>query len=190
MPSQGIIRFIHSPFSSSVLLVKKKDGSFRFCVDYWALNVVTIKDKFPVPTANEMFNELGGVGIFIKLDLRVAYHQIRVHDRDVYKTAFQTHDGHYDFRSCPLGSRMLHPRFKQPWTISSRLTFAKLLLFSLMTYWFIVPICLLTLSTWDAYSSVCRNSNSLLSNLSAFSELRPCSNWAIYGDYGETPWFS
>ncbi|GJY23535.1 putative reverse transcriptase domain-containing protein [Tanacetum coccineum] len=100
---RGFIRPSTSPWGAPVLFVKKKDGSFRMCIDYRELNKLTVKNHYPLPRIDDLFDQLQGLSVYSKIDLRSAYHQLRVRDEDIPKTAFRTRYEHYEFQVMPFG---------------------------------------------------------------------------------------
>ncbi|GJZ47548.1 putative reverse transcriptase domain-containing protein [Tanacetum coccineum] len=103
LSDKGFIRSSSLPWGALVLFVKKKDGSFRMCIDYRELNKLTVKNRYPLPRVDDLFDQLQGSNVYSKIDLRSGYHQLRVREVDIPKTAFKTRYGHYEFQVMPFG---------------------------------------------------------------------------------------
>ena len=100
---KGFIRPSTSPWGFPVLFAKKKDKTLRLCIDYKQLNKVTVKNRYPLPRINDLFDQLRGARVYSKIDLRTGYHQLRVREMDIPKTAFRMHYGHFEFTVMPFG---------------------------------------------------------------------------------------
>ncbi|GKC18457.1 hypothetical protein Tco_1020607, partial [Tanacetum coccineum] len=103
LSKKGFIRPSSLPWGAPVLFVKKKDRSFCMCIDYNELNKLRLNNRYPLPRIDDLFDQLQWSSVYSKIDLRSGYHQLRVREKDIPKTAFRTRYGHYEFQVMPLG---------------------------------------------------------------------------------------
>ncbi|GJX28472.1 putative nucleotidyltransferase, ribonuclease H [Tanacetum coccineum] len=111
LSDKGFIRLSSSPWGAPILFVKKKDGSFQMYIDYRELNKLTVKNRYPLPRIDDLFDQLQGSSIYSKIDLRSGYHQLKIIEEDIPKTAFRTRYGHYEFQVMPFGLTNAHAVF-------------------------------------------------------------------------------
>nr|GEZ51536.1 putative reverse transcriptase domain-containing protein [Tanacetum cinerariifolium] len=111
LSDKGFIRPSSSLWGAPVLFVKKKDGSFRTCIDYRELNKITMKNRYPLPRIDDLSDQLQGSNVYSKIDLRSGYHRLRVREQDIPKTAFRTRYEHYEFQVMPFGLTNVHAIF-------------------------------------------------------------------------------
>jgi hypothetical protein len=142
-----------------VLLVKKKDKSYKFCVDYHHLNAITLKGQFPVPIIEEFMDELSQASWFTSLDLFGRFHQIPMDPANCFKIAFQTHVGHYEFRVMSFGLTGAPHTFQKAMNSSLAPLLRKCVMSSLMTYWFTMQPLRITWYICIKCFSCCNNIN-------------------------------
>ncbi|GJS26248.1 putative reverse transcriptase domain-containing protein [Tanacetum coccineum] len=125
LSDKGFIRPSSSPWGASVLFVKKKDRSFRMCIDYRELNKLTVKNHYPLLRIDDLFNQLQGSSVYSKVDLRSGYYQLRVHEEDIPNTIFRTRYGHFEFQVMPFGSTNASANSRERRTSQVNLEFLK-----------------------------------------------------------------